>query len=116
MKRVMVFFIIVALALALALVVGGCTSTQQTGKTISAMALTVPQLAYALDDVYAALISAKAIPDHQVEATKALAALDAIAPMVKAQGDALSGDQFNWVSFVISAAVATVKILGIWAF
>ena len=104
------------LVLVLAIVMlAGCANTQSAGKYISTAGLTAPQLAYALDDVYAALIAAKAIPDHQAEATKALAALDAIAPLVKSQGDALSGDQFNWVSFVIQAAITAVKVMGIWA-
>lgn len=92
----------------------GCADTKATGRGVSAVALTAPTLAYALDDVYAALIAAKAIPDHQAEATKALASLDAIAPMVQSQGAALSGDNFNWASFVIEAAMTAVKVMGVW--
>lgn len=92
----------------------GCADTKATGAAVSAVALTAPTLAYALDDVYAALIAAKAIPDHQAEATKALASLDAIAPMVQAQGAALAGDNFNWASFVISAAITAAKVMGVW--
>lgn len=105
------------LSLALILPLGplaGCADTKATGKVISGVALTAPTLAYALDDVYAALIAAKAIPDHQAEATKALASLDAIAPMVKAEGDNLAGDNFNWASFVVNAAMTAVKIMGVW--
>ena len=92
----------------------GCATPQKTGATVAALAQTAPTLAYALDDVYAALIIAKAVPDYQTEATKALASLDAIAPMVHAQGAALAGDQFNWASFVINSAITLVKLLGIW--
>lgn len=101
-----------ALILALGLL-AGCANTKAAGSTISAAALTAPQLASALDDVYAALITAKAVPDHQAEATKALAALDAIAPMVHTQGEALAGDQFNWAAFVVSAAITAAKVIGV---
>jgi len=107
----------ILILLVISLLVGGCAgfkTPQTTGATVAALASSAPTLAYALDTVYAALIEAKAVPDHQTEATKALAALDAIAPMVQAQGAALAGDQFNWASFVINAANTTVKLMGIW--
>ncbi len=111
MKKFMVSGTILALVLLFA---GGCADMKATGTKISNVALTAPALAYALDDVYAVLIAAKAVPDNRIEATKALAALDVIAPMVKVQGDALAGDQFNWASFVISAAITTAKVMGYW--
>lgn len=110
------FMAMILLAVALLMALGllsGCASLKAAGPTISAVALTAPQLGTALDNVYAALISAKAMPDHQAEATKALASLDAIAPMVQAQGAALAGDQFNWASFVIDAAMTAVKVMGV---
>ena len=111
MKKLLMISAILILSLGL---FSGCADTKATGKTVSAVALTAPGLAYALDDVYAALIEAKGIPDHQTEATKALASLDAIAPMVHAQGAALAGDEFNWASFVIAAAMTAVRVMGIW--
>jgi hypothetical protein len=111
MKKLIALFAIMILAVSL---LCGCADTKATGKTISAVALTAPALAYALDDVYAVLIAAKAVPDYQTEATKALASLDAIATMVHSQGEALAGDQFNWASFVISAAITTAKVMGLW--
>lgn len=90
----------------------GCADTKAAGAKISAAAVTAPTLASALDNVYAVLIAAKAVPDHQAEATKALASLDAIAPMVKAEGENLAGDKFNWASFVISAAITAVRVMG----
>lgn len=92
----------------------GCADAKAAGAKISAAALTAPTLAYALDDVYSVLVAAKAVPDNQAAATKALASLDAIAPMVQAQGAALAGDQFNWASFVISAAITAAKVMGYW--
>jgi hypothetical protein len=111
MRKPLAVLAIVILAISL---LCGCADTKAAGKAISGVALTAPTLAYALDDVYAALIAAKAVPDHRAEATKALASLDAIAPMVKEQGDNLAGDQFNWASFVISAAITAVKVMGLW--
>jgi hypothetical protein len=111
MKKSIAISAILILSLSL---FSGCADTKATGRTVSAVALTAPSLAYALDDVYAALIAAKAVPDHRELATKALASLDAIAPMVHAQGAALAGDEFNWASFVISAAITAVKVMGIW--
>ena len=94
----------------------GCASpfSSATGAKIAAAALTAPVLASALDDVYAVLIAAKAVPDHQAEATKALASLDAIAQMVHVEGENLNGDKFNWASFVINAAIAAAKVMGYW--
>mgnify|MGYP001567073502 CR=1 FL=1 len=107
-------FLVLALVLAIVSGCAGFTTPQKTGATVAALASTAPTLAYALDDVYAALIKAKAVPSYQAEATKVLASLDAIAPMVHAQGAALAGDQFNWASFVINAAITAVKVMGIW--
>lgn len=111
MKRCLASLAIMVLAFSL---FSGCADTKAAGAKISAAALTAPALAYALDDVYAVLIAAKAVPDHRDMATKALASLDAIAPMVQAQGEALAGDQFNWASFVIAAAITTAKAMGYW--
>jgi hypothetical protein len=111
MKRCLASLAIVCLVFSLFC---GCADTKAAGAKISAAALTAPALAYALDDVYAVLIAAKAVPDHQAEATKALASLDAIAPMVQAQGAALAGDQFNWASFAISAAITVAQVMGYW--
>jgi hypothetical protein len=112
MKKLLMIMAILILCLSL---LSACADTKAAGRGLSAAALTAPTLAYALDDVYAALITAKAIPDHQAEATKALASLDAIAPMVHAQGAALAGDEFNWASFVIAAAITAVKVMGVWS-
>ena len=110
-QKVFVAALVLVMGLAL---MAGCADTKAAGAKISAAALTAPTLGHALDDVYAVLIEAKAVPDHQAEATKALASLDAIAPMVQAQGAALAGDQFNWASFVISAAITAAKVMGCW--
>jgi len=110
MRKHLALLAIIILSISL---LSGCADTKATGAVISTVALTAPALAQNLDTVYAALIAAKAVPDHQAEATKALAALDAIAPMVQSQGAALSGDNFNWASFVINAAFTAVKVMGI---
>ena len=111
MKKPLTILAIMILSLGL---LAGCADTQAAGRGLSAAALTAPTLAYALDDVYAALIEAKAVPEHRSQATRALASLDAIAPMVKAQGDNLAGDQFNWANFVVSAAITAAQVMGYW--
>ena len=98
----------------LALLLTGCATPQQTGQVLQTVAVTAPTIAYQLNDVYGTLIKAQAIPAHQETATKALASLDAIAPMVQQQGAALAGDQFNWASFVIQTAITAVKVMGLW--
>jgi hypothetical protein len=114
-KNFMVGMLLIAVLILFLGGLPGCADTKATGTAISAVALTAPGLASALDNVYAALIAAKTIPDHQADATKALASLDAIAPMVQSQGAALSGDKFNWASFVIEAAMTAVKVMGVWS-
>jgi hypothetical protein len=69
-------------------------------------------LARQLDGVYAYLVAQKLVPDNLAEATYALAALDAIAPMVQQGASALSGDNINWVQFVLQAALTTAQIMG----
>jgi hypothetical protein len=112
------FLIITLLSL---LLLTGCAGSQ--GKPVGDVAGAVvqvaadaPTLAKQLNDIYAYWVAQKAIPDHTAEATRVLAALDAIAPMVQqaAQGvkDALGGDRINWVQFVIQAAITTAQILG----
>jgi hypothetical protein len=92
----------------------GCATPQKTGAALQAVAVTAPTIAYQLNDVYKVLIAAKALPAYQAEATKALASLDAIAPMVQAQGAAIEGDKFNWASFVVQAAIAVAQVMGLW--
>ena len=111
MKKLWMILAVLILSLSL---VSGCADTQAAGRGLAAAALTAPALGQTLDNVYAALIEAKAVPDHRDQATRALASLDAIAPMVQAQGAALAGDQFNWASFVISAAVTAAQVMGYW--
>jgi hypothetical protein len=112
MKKLLAVLAIMVLAGSLC---SGCADTKAAGAKISAAALTAPALAAALDNVYAVLIAAKAVPDHQAEATKALASLDAIAEMVHEQGENLAGDNFNWASFVINAAIAAARVMGYWS-
>jgi len=81
------------------------------GKTVE-IADTAQGLAHQLDDVYAFLVAQKAVPDHIQTATLALAALDAIAPMVQAGAASLEGDNFNWAAFVIKAAMITAQAIG----
>lgn len=92
----------------------GCSNPKATGQTLSQAALTAPVLAQKLDEVYQVMVVAKMLPDHRDKATRVLASLDAIAPMVKEQGDALTGDQFNWASFVVSAAITAAQVMGLW--
>ncbi len=80
--------------------------------TLNQVANTAPALAVQLDDVYKFLIAQKLVPNNQVAATKALAALDMIAPIVKDNTTELKGDKFNWVQFSISAAITIAKVLG----
>jgi hypothetical protein len=112
MKKPLAVLAMVILAVSL---LCGCADTKATGAAVSVAALTAPALAHPLEIVYAALIAAQAVPDHRAEATKALASLDAIAPMVQAQGAALAGDEFNWASFVIQAAITAAQVMGVWS-
>ena len=72
----------------------------------------VQTAAYLLDDVYAFLVKQKVVGDHTVLATKALAGLDTIAPIVKNEAHTVAGDKFNWVTFVLQSAIAIAQILG----
>lgn len=111
MRKALVFSMILALALA------GCAPEQQAqmGKAMSQVsraAGTAQGLAHQLDNVYAFLVAQKAVPDNLDAATKALAALDAIAPTVQAGADELTGDKFNWAQFVINAAMVAAQVMG----
>lgn len=108
-KRVLVLSIVVAL-------LAGCATTQggtaNPMATVSQVAATALGLAQQLDNVYAFLVAQKAVPDHLAAATSALAALDAIAPMVQQGAAALSGDSINWVQFVMQAAITAAQVFG----
>ena len=105
---------LLTIGIILGLTFTGCATPQKTGQTMQTVAVTAPTIAYQLNEVYGTLVAAKAVPAYQEQATKALASLDAIAPMVMNQGAALAGDQFNWAAFVIQAAIAAVKVMGLW--
>ena len=112
MKKAMVLCLVIGTILAL--LITGCATPQKTGQVMQAVAVTAPTIAHQLDAVYATLIDAQALPAHQDVATFWLGHLDAIAPMVQSQGAALAGDQFNWAAFVIQAAIAAVRVWGLW--
>jgi outer membrane murein-binding lipoprotein Lpp len=105
-----------AAVLLAALLLGGCAGNQGSKAdpmaTVVQVAATAPGLAHQLDNVYAYLVTQKAVPDHLDAATKALAALDAIAPMVQQGAEALQGDNINWVQFVLQAAIVTAQVIG----
>lgn len=103
-----------ALLLVLVFLCGGCPSTKMGAAmpTVAKVADTVPGLAHQMDDVYAYLVAQKLVPDRCEAATQALAALDAVAPMVKAGAEALAGDKFNWAQFVIHSALIAAQIMG----
>ena len=94
----------------------GCAGSQNVKAdpvaVVAQVAATAPGLAHQLDAVYAYLVAQKAVPDHLETATYALAALDAIAPMVQQGAEALQGDNINWVHFVMQAALTTAQVLG----
>lgn len=98
--------------------VSGCASTGtqptpgQAAATVAAVAQTAPVLARQFDAVYAYLVQQKLVPDHLATATKALAAMDAVAPLVQQGAQALQGDNFNWASFILQAALTTAQALG----
>jgi len=99
------------------LLLAGCAGLDM-GKimgTTATVATTAPDLAHQFDNVYAYLIKMKAVPDNRDKATAALAAMDAVAPIVQQGATALQGDNFNWASFVLQAALATAKIMGYFA-
>jgi hypothetical protein len=89
------------------------TSTMsQVAAAVAQAAATAPELATQLDDVYAFLVAQKAVPDNTAEATKALAALDVIAPLVQKGAEALQGDNLNWAQFAVQSAVTVAKVMG----
>jgi hypothetical protein len=92
----------------------GCATGQMGAamQTTVQVAQSAPGLARQLDGVYAYLVAQKAVPDHLAAATKALAALDAIAPLVQAGAASLQGDNFNWVQFVMQAALIAAQAIG----
>lgn len=94
----------------LSLAVGGCAGKPTA--TVAQVAATAPGLAQQLDSVYAYLVAQKLVPDHTAAATQALAALDAVAPMVQQGATTLSGDNVNWVQFVMQAALTAAQIMG----
>lgn len=92
----------------------GCAPGQgkQMAGGVAQVAATTPGLAHQLDRVYAFLVAQKLIPDNRVEATRVLAALDAIAPMIQQGAAALTGDNINWVHFVLQAALTAAQVMG----
>lgn len=80
--------------------------------TVATVASTVPVLAQQFADVYAFLVDQKLVPDHREAATAALAAMDAVAPKVQAGAESLTGDNFNWASFVLQSALVVAQIMG----
>ncbi len=97
----------------------GCASTK-TGtsspgdamSTVATVASTAPVLAQQFDDVYAYLVKQKLVPDHLDAASKALAAMDAVAPLVQQGAQALTGDNFNWAQFILQAALVAAQAMG----
>jgi hypothetical protein len=109
---------VLVLLLSMALLLAGCAAGQkgpassQVAANVAQVAATAPDLAHQLDSVYAFLVAQKAIPDNTAEATKALAALDTIAPMVQQGATALQGDNINWIQFVLEGAITAARIFG----
>lgn len=91
------------------------TAKSTAGHVAAVIDAAIPNVqtaAYLLDDVYAFLVKEKLVGDHTILATKALAGLDQIAPVVHNSASTVSGDKFNWVTFVLQAAIAIAQILG----
>jgi len=80
--------------------------------TVSKAAAAAPELAKQFDAVYAFLVQQKFVPDHLQAATQALAAMDAVAPLVQAGAESLKGDNFNWASFVLQSALIVAQAMG----
>ena len=113
--------LLVGLMLMVSLTFSGCAGKSTvpatvTGGNIATAVAThvgdVQTMAVLLDDVYGFLVQMKTVPNHTAAATKTLAALDQIAPVVKTSATNLSGDKFNWVSFVLQSALAVAQIMG----
>ena len=118
MKRVFLFILVVTGLFSL---VCGCAGNKASGTpanggqaaaTVAQVAADVPTLAKQLDGIYEFWVQQKAIPDHTAEATRVLASLDAIAPMVQQGAQACAGDNFNWAQFTISAALTAAQAAG----
>jgi hypothetical protein len=111
MDLVAVWFLVAILML---FYVTGCATSKAgtVASTVSTVAATAPELAKQFDNVYAFLVQQKLVPDHMDAATKALAAMDAVAPLVQKGASALTGDNFNWAQFVLQSALTVAQILG----
>lgn len=109
MKKVLCLICVLAMAMGCA---SGAKKMGDAMPTVVKVADTVQSLAHQLDSVYAFLLAQKLVPDKRAEATAALAALDAIAPRVKAGAEELSGDNFNWAAFVVQAAILAAQVMG----
>lgn len=104
----------IILALSLIFTVGGCASSNvnKAATTVATAAKTAPELAKQFNAVYDYLVEQKLVPDHRDAATKALAAMDAVAPLVQQGAEQLTGDNFNWASFVLQSALVIAKTMG----
>lgn len=103
--------------LVMLVMLAGCAGNQakpgNAMATVATVAATAPGLAHQLDDVYAYLVSQKAVPDNLDKATLALQTLDKIAPVVQAGAEALSQPgQFSWVQAALQVALAVAQIMG----
>lgn len=120
MRKFLTTFIVFLVWAAISVILIGCASTgansnisaSKTAATVAKVAQSAPELARQFDDVYAYLVQQKLVPDHMAAATKALAAMDAVAPLVQQGATVLTGDNFNWASFILQAALTTAQALG----
>ncbi len=117
MKRAILIMLVVA---AISSLLVGCgmkasgtpANGGQVAGTVAQVAADVPTLAKQLDSIYEFWVAQKALPDHTAEATRVLASLDAIAPMVQQGAQACAGDNFNWAQFAVSAAITAAQVMG----
>lgn len=108
------------MALAALLLLAGCAPGQngprveakQVAGAVVQVAASAPALGRQLDEIYAFWAGKKMLPDYTAEATRVLAALDAIAPMVQQGAAALQGDNINWVQFVMQTALTAAQVYG----
>ncbi len=92
----------------------GCSTTKMGAimPTVAKVATTGVGLAQQFEQLYAFMVAQKLVPDNLVEATKVLAAMDGVAPVVQAGAANLTGDKFNWVSFIVQAALIVAQVMG----
>ena len=111
MKRLLVIGTI------LALLFTGCAKaplSPATGAAMRDVAITAATIGPQLAGVYQTLYDNRMVPDYQHIVYPALKILDEVAPMVAAQGTAITGGEFDWASLALQVGFTAIRVMGLW--